>query len=164
MNDLEDDLNPVPQVEGEEEPENFFVDILTGKKESPSAKKLLVQKILHQLIESYGFARLDLDTNYNPQIESNRRRRIDIAIFRPAADHTNDNLQRVVVCKPQKKREKLRSTRASNSRLSTGVSSTVVEKRSPLSPNVPAWPVAIRRAFSFGLAPEPSETTTSGPS
>jgi hypothetical protein len=29
---------------------------------------------------------------------------------------------------------------------------------------VPSCPVAIRRAFSFGAAPEPSETTTSGPS
>ena len=57
-----------------------------------------------------------------------------------------------------------KSTRASSSRLLDGVSSTAVEKRSPFSPKVPAWPVAMIRAFSFGLAPEPSESTMSGPS
>ena len=42
--------------------------------------------------------------------------------------------------------------------------SLVAEKRSPLSPNVPSWPLAIMRALSFGAAPVPSETTTKGPS
>ena len=57
-----------------------------------------------------------------------------------------------------------KSTCASSSRLSDGVSSTEAAIRSPLSPKVPSCPVAIRRAFSLGAAPEPSETTTSGPS
>ena len=45
-----------------------------------------------------------------------------------------------------------KSTRASNSRLLEGVSSTAVENRSPFSPKVPAWPVAMMRAFNFGVA------------
>jgi len=57
-----------------------------------------------------------------------------------------------------------KSTRASNSRLVDGVSSTAMEKRSPFSPKVPAWPVATIRAFNFGLAPEASVSTTRGPS
>lgn len=106
----QDDIIEAPQDAAEESgPDNFFIDILTGNKESASAKKLLVQKVLRQLIESYGFDRDDLEVNYNPQIPGQGRKRIDIAIFRPDAEHNNDNLQRIIVCKTQKKRDKLRS-------------------------------------------------------
>lgn len=110
MTDLNDDMIEAQQEEPEDSgPDNFFIDILTGNKENASPKKLLVQKVLRQLIESYGFDRADLEINYNPQIEGQRRRRIDVAIFRPGTQHTNDNLQRIVVCKTQKKQDKLRS-------------------------------------------------------
>lgn len=106
----QDDIIETPQDAAEESgPDNFFIDILTGNKESASAKKLLVQKVLRQLIESYGFDRNDLEVNYNPQIPGQGRKRIDIAIFRPDAEHNNDNLQRIIICKNQKKRDKLRS-------------------------------------------------------
>jgi type I restriction enzyme M protein len=110
MSDQDDDNLISPQDANEEsEPDNFFIDILTGSKESASPKKLLVQKVLRQLIESYGFDRDDLEVNYNPQIAGQRRKRIDIAIFRSDTEHNNDNLQRIIVCKNQKKRDKLRS-------------------------------------------------------
>jgi len=106
----QDDIIEAPQDAAEESgPDNFFIDILTGNKESASAKKLLVQKVLRQLIEGYGFDRNDLEVNYNPQIPGQGRKRIDIAIFRPDTEHNNDNLQRIIVCKTQKKRDKLRS-------------------------------------------------------
>lgn len=110
MNDQDDDIIEAPQdVVEDSGPENFYIDIMTGNKESASAKKLLMQKILHQLIESYGFDRDDLEVNYTPKITGQGRKCIDIAIFRPNADHINDNLQRIIVCKNQKKRDKLRS-------------------------------------------------------
>lgn len=110
MSDQDEDLIETPQDAAEESgPDNFFIDILSGNKESASPKKLLVQKVLRQLIESYGFDRSDLEVNYNPQIAGQGRKRIDIAIFRPNAEHNNDNLQRIIVCKTQKKRDKLRS-------------------------------------------------------
>lgn len=110
MSDLDNDIAEMPQEAVEDDaPENFFIDILTGNKESASPKKLLIQKVLRQLIESYGFDRSDLQTNYNPAIQGHGRKRIDIAIFRPGAEHTNENLQRIIVCKNQKKRDKLRS-------------------------------------------------------
>jgi type I restriction enzyme M protein len=103
MNGQEGDIIEVPQDAAEENgPDNFFIDILTGNKESASPKKLLVQKVLRQLIESYGFDRADIEVNYNPQIPGQGRKRIDIAIFRPSAEHSNDNLQRIIVCKTQK--------------------------------------------------------------
>lgn len=109
MNVQDDIIEALQDAAGESDPDNFFIDILTSNKESASAKKLLVQKVLRQLIESYGFDRDDLEVNYNPQIPGQGRKRIDIAVFRPDAEHNNDNLQRIIVCKTQKKRDKLRS-------------------------------------------------------
>lgn len=111
MSDQGDDFIEGSQEDAAEDngPDNFFIDILTGNKESASPKKLLIQKVLRQLIESYGFDRSDLTVNYNPQIPGHGRKRIDIAIFRSDAEHTNDNLQRIIVCRTQRKRDKLRS-------------------------------------------------------
>lgn len=106
----QDDIIEAPQDAAEESgPDNFFIDILTGNKESASAKKLLVQKVLRQLIESYGFGRDDIEVDYKHRIRGGKPAKIDIAIFRPDAEHNNDNLQRIIVCKDQKKRDKLRS-------------------------------------------------------
>lgn len=58
MSEQNDDIIEATQDAGEDNgPDNFFIDILTGNKESPSAKKLLGQEVLRQLIESYGFDR-----------------------------------------------------------------------------------------------------------
>ncbi|MEH3415243.1 methylation-associated defense system DNA methyltransferase MAD2 [Phytobacter diazotrophicus] len=108
MSDQNDIIEALQDSIEESGPDNFFIDILTGNKERTSAKKLLVQKILRQLIESYGFDRNDLEVDYNPQIPGQGRKRIDIAVFRPNAEHNNDYLQRIIVCKNQKKRDKLR--------------------------------------------------------
>lgn len=109
MSDQDHDTE-TPQGNAEDSgPDNFFIDILTGNKESPSPKKLLVQKVLRRLIESYGFDRDDIEADYKHHIKGGKPAKIDIAIFRPDAEHNNDNLQRVIVCKTQKKRDKLRS-------------------------------------------------------
>lgn len=108
---IEQEVIELAAETGEEEntPENFFVDILTGNKESTSAKKLLVQKVLRQLIEGYGFSRSDLETDYKPRIQGHGRKHIDIAVFQPDAEHTNENLQRIIICVSQKNRDKLRT-------------------------------------------------------
>lgn len=109
MNDKSDDTGAPKDPAEDSAPENFFIDILTGEKLSPSPKKLLVQKVLRQLIESYGFDRNDIEVDYKHGIKGGKPSKIDIAIFHPDAEHTNDSLQRIIVCKPQKKRDKLRS-------------------------------------------------------
>ena len=109
MNDEYHIVESPPDALEDSNPEKFFIDILTGNKKSASPKKLLGQKVLRQLIESYGFDRNDLEVNYHPRITGHGSKRIDIAIFRPDAEHTNDNLQRIIVCRTQKKRDKLRS-------------------------------------------------------
>ena len=110
MSNQDDDIIEALQDAVEENyTDNFYIDILTGNKENASPKKLLVQKVLRQLIESYGFGRADIEVDYKHRIKGGKPNKIDIAIFRPGTEHTNDNLQRVIVCKTQKKRDKLRS-------------------------------------------------------
>ena len=110
MSDENEDLADIDEQDnGAESPEDFYIDILSGEKQRPNAKKLLVQKVLRQLIESYGFDRADLEADYAPSIQGHGRKKVDIAVFRSGLAHTNDNVQRVIICKPQKKREKLRS-------------------------------------------------------
>lgn len=110
MSDTDEELDQVLDEEPEyDTPEDFYIEILTGKKEKPSPKKLLIQKVLRQLIDSYGFDRADLEVNYKPCIKGHGQKKADIAIFHPDTEHNNDNLQRIIVCKTQKKRNKLRS-------------------------------------------------------
>ncbi len=71
------------------------------------------------MIESYGFDRGDLEVDYKPAIPEHGRKRADIAIFQPGSEHTNENLQRVVVCKTQKKSDKLRSPQEAERDLSS---------------------------------------------
>ncbi|MEP1076080.1 N-6 DNA methylase [Leptolyngbya sp. PL-A3] len=96
----------------EENPEEFIIDILTGEfiklTSNNKSKVQLVQRVLHQLINSFGFSRHDLKRDYNPRISGNRTK-IDIAIFRPGTEHINDNIHRIVICKPQKQRGRLRT-------------------------------------------------------
>lgn len=82
---------------------------MTGETHTASPKKILIQKVLRQLIESYGFDRADIEVNYKPRIQGHGRKVADIAVFRSGAEHINENLQRVIICKTQKKRDKLRS-------------------------------------------------------
>ena len=110
MEEPEDAAEVAADEDGEDAgPENFFIDILTGNKECASPKKMLIQKVLRQLIESYGFDRAGLEVDYKHRIRGGTPAKIDIAIFRPGAEHNNENLQRIIVCKSQKKRDKLRS-------------------------------------------------------
>ena len=110
MTDPDDEVIEQQKATGQEdEPENFLIDILTGEKVSATPKRLLVQKVLRQLIESYGFDRADVEVDYRHRIRGGRPAAIDIAIFRPGTAHDNEHLQRVVVCKTQRMRDKLRS-------------------------------------------------------
>lgn len=46
---IKNDIENQQDVTEESAPENFFADILTGKKVSTSPKKLMVQKVMGQL-------------------------------------------------------------------------------------------------------------------
>ncbi len=114
MSEQNDDTSQLSEEAIEEEaPDGIYIDILTGEAiKTPYdkwAKKLLVQKILKRLIDGYGFDRNDIEVNYRPRIAGQGNKVIDIAIFEPKSQHTNENLHRIVVCKKQAMRDKLRS-------------------------------------------------------
>lgn len=71
-------------------------------------KTRLVQKVLRQLIETYGFDRKDIRTRYR-LTTAGRRQTVDIVIFRRGREALDERAERVIVCQPQKPREKLRS-------------------------------------------------------
>ena len=85
-----------------------LIDILTGETVRATPKIRLVQKVLRQLIETYGFDRNDIRTRYR-STTTGRRRTVDIVIFRRGTEARDEHVERVVVCRHQKPREKLRS-------------------------------------------------------
>ena len=87
-----------------------LIDILTGRAIPPSPKNTLVQKVLRQLIGSYGFDRTDIQAGYRLTTQGKRGRTVDIAILRHGREEAVDeHVERVIVCQRQKAREKLRS-------------------------------------------------------
>lgn len=96
------------EEEGESDAETL-VDILSGQLITASAKNRLVQNVVRQLIESYGFDRTDLRVAYRLTTAGKRGKSVDIAILRHGQDARDENIERVIVCQPQKPREKLRS-------------------------------------------------------
>lgn len=101
-----------PEVENGEdhaaEPETL-IDILTGQPLSASPKNKLVQSVLRQLIETYGFDRNDLRAGYRLTTAGKRQNTVDIAILRHGTEVVDQNVERIIVCASQKKREKLRT-------------------------------------------------------
>src|SRR5262249_23429368 len=93
-------------VEAESE---VLIDILSGEPISASAKNRLVQKVVRQLLESYGFDRSDIKIGYRLTTAGKRQKSVDVAIVRHELDARDENIERVIVCQPQKAREKLRS-------------------------------------------------------
>lgn len=100
------DAGAEEESEGESE---ALIDILSGQPIPVSAKNRLVQKVLRQLLESYGFDRSDLKVGYRLTTAGKRGKSVDVAIVRHGQEALDENIERVVVCQPQKAREKLRS-------------------------------------------------------
>ena len=86
-----------------------LIDILTGSAIPSSPKNTLVQKVLRQLVGSYGFDRADIRVGYRPTTRGKRGRTVDIAILRHGREAMDEHVERVIVCQRQKVREKLRS-------------------------------------------------------
>lgn len=106
----EDHREPTEGLEEESEGESeVLVDILSGQSIPASAKNRLVQKVVRQLLESYGFDRADIQVGYRLTTAGRRGKSVDIAIVRHGEEARDENIERVIVCQPQKPRERLRS-------------------------------------------------------
>ena len=86
-----------------------LIDLLTDEEIGFTPKNRLVQKVLRQLIETYGFDRKDIRTRYRLTTKGKRQNLVDIVIFRSGEEALDENAERAIVCEPQKLREKLRS-------------------------------------------------------
>jgi len=114
MSDLEDqepEQNDAEGGNGEDQPAEpeTIIDILSGQPISASPKNRLVQSVLRQLIETYGFDRDDLRAGYRLTTAGKRQKTVEIAILRHGKEAVDENVERIVVCVIQKKREKLRT-------------------------------------------------------
>jgi type I restriction enzyme M protein len=108
---MSDEIDDQTDDESDEESggAETLIDLLTGEEIAASRKNRLVQKVLRQLIESYGFDREDIKTSYRLTTQGKRGKSIDIAIVRHGKAPLDENIERIVVCETQKPREKLRS-------------------------------------------------------
>ena len=86
-----------------------LIHVLTGAQVPATPKNRLVQQVLRQLIETYGFDRADIRAGYRPTTRGKRQQKVDIVILRHGEEALDEHVERVIVCQPQKPREKLRS-------------------------------------------------------
>ncbi len=86
-----------------------LIDVLSGQELPASPKKQLVQKVLRQLIGSYGFDRADIRAGYRLTTPGKRGKAVDVVILRHGREALDEHVERVIVCAHQKPREKLRS-------------------------------------------------------
>ena len=54
--------------------------------------------MLRQLIETYGFDRVDIRADYRLTTRGKRQRKVDVVIFRRGEEAVDEHVERVIVC------------------------------------------------------------------
>ena len=86
--------------------DGFIIDFISGTKEvKETAKESVRQRILSALFHEYAISLEDMAADF-PVVVAGKRRRADIAVFGAGEDHTPENIQRIVVCRPEPKQNK----------------------------------------------------------
>ena len=85
-----------------------LICVLTGDRKKANAKELMLQSVILQMDEEYGFEMSDMkrDYSYSYQDEEDKKKRVtvDLAIFRAGAAKEPENLERIcIVCDPKVK-------------------------------------------------------------
>ncbi len=85
-----------------------LICVLTGDKKKANAKEHMLQSIILQMNEEYGFEMSDMKRDYvfSYQDEEDKKKRVtvDLAIFRAGAAKEPENLERIcIVCDPKVK-------------------------------------------------------------
>src|SRR5687768_7871099 len=81
--------------------DGHVLDFISGTeslKETP--KEQVRQRIARAVFHEYGISVEDMEADFSVNA-GGRRRRVDIAIFRPGQPHAQENLRRVVICRPE---------------------------------------------------------------
>lgn len=84
-------------------PDEYILDIVSGKKHlKDTGKEQVRQRIARAIFHEYGVSYDDMELDFPVKVDG-RRKRIDIAIFHHDEKHTEENLSRAVLCRPQPK-------------------------------------------------------------
>ncbi|RRR67074.1 MAG: restriction endonuclease subunit M [Candidatus Viridilinea halotolerans] len=81
-------------------PKGFIMDRISGEKRKDTPKEAVRQRIAWALLREDGISFDDMASDFPVTIDG-RRRKIDIAIFHEGKPHTEQNISRVVVCRPE---------------------------------------------------------------
>ena len=86
--------------------DGFVLDFISDTKQiKETPKELVRQRIARALFHEYGISVEDMAADF-PVSVGGRRRRVDIAIFGAGEAHEPENVQRVVVCRPEPKQNR----------------------------------------------------------
>lgn len=85
--------------------EGKILDYITGKPLKDGAKEQVRQRIARALFHEYGISVDDMEPDFKLKVDG-RNKKVDIAIFEAGAEHTVENLRRVVVCDKEPSRAK----------------------------------------------------------
>ena len=86
--------------------DGFTLDFISGTKEvRETPRELVRQRIARALFHEYGISVEDMAADFPVRV-GGRRRRMDLAIFAAGESHAPENIQRVVVCRPEPKQKK----------------------------------------------------------
>jgi len=89
--------------------EGYLVDFLTNKPIKDTPKEQVRQRIVRVLFHEYQFAPEDMQLDFPVKVQTEkgaRRKKVDIAIFAPGSEHSEDNLRRAVTCNKEPNRGK----------------------------------------------------------
>ena len=86
--------------------DGFILDFISGTKGvKQTAKELVRQRIARALFHEYGISVEDMASDF-PVLVGGRRRRADLVVFCCGESHDIENIQRVVICRPEPKQTK----------------------------------------------------------
>lgn len=77
--------------------EGMILDYITGQPVKETPKELVRQRIARALLHEYAISVEDMAPDYRLKVDG-KNRKIDIAIFEPGAEHTDEHLRRIVIC------------------------------------------------------------------
>lgn len=83
--------------------EGLVLDYITQKLVKESPKEVVRQRIARALFHEYGISVDDMLPDFAVPV-SGRRKRVDIAIFKPGSEHTLANVRRIVIVRPEPKK------------------------------------------------------------
>jgi len=102
-----DEVEAGPQATGGSLGEDEIIDYITDRPIKLRGNEEVRQRIARALFLEYGISVDDMERDFPIPVAIDGRRRstkrADIAVFAPGREHTLNNLQRVVVCKPEPK-------------------------------------------------------------